>query len=32
MRETLDAMAKQYGYTEASARDAIVFLMRQRYA
>jgi serine protein kinase len=32
VRATLDAMAKKYGYTDASARDAIVFLMRQRYA
>lgn len=32
VRATLDAMAKKYGYTDGSARDAIVFLMRQRYA
>lgn len=32
VRSTLDVMAKKYGYTDASARDAIVFLMRQRYA
>lgn len=31
VRATLDAMASKYGYTDASARDAIVFLMRQRY-
>jgi predicted Ser/Thr protein kinase len=32
VRSTLDTMAKKYGYTDASARDAIVFLMRQRYS
>jgi predicted Ser/Thr protein kinase len=32
VRSTLDAMARKYGYTDGSARDAIVFLMRQRYA
>jgi serine protein kinase len=32
VRSTLDVMAKKYGYTDGSARDAIVFLMRQRYA
>jgi serine protein kinase len=32
VRATLDTMAKKFGYTDQSARDAIVFLMRQRYA
>lgn len=32
VRETLDALASRYGYTEASARDAIVFLMKKRHA
>jgi predicted Ser/Thr protein kinase len=31
-RATLDAMVSRFGYTEASARDAIVFLLRKRYA
>ena len=31
VRSTLDTMASRYGYTDASARDAIVFLIRQRY-
>jgi len=32
VRSTLDAMQKQYGYTDSSARDAVVFLMKKRYA
>ena len=31
-QETLDTMGKRYGYTEASAKDAIVFLVRRRYS
>jgi hypothetical protein len=31
-RATLDGMAARFGYTDASARDAIVFLMKKRYA
>ncbi len=32
VRSTLDLMASKYGYTDPSARDAIVFLMKKRYA
>ena len=32
VRTTLDTMAKKYGYTDSSARDAIVHLLRKRYA
>lgn len=32
VRSTLDGMAQRYGYTDSSARDAIVFLMKKRYA
>lgn len=32
VRSTLDGMAQRYGYTDGSARDAIVFLMKKRYA
>jgi serine protein kinase len=32
VRSTLDGMAKQFGYTDSSARDAIVFLTKKRYA
>lgn len=32
VQATMDAMAKRFGYTENSARDAIVFLVRKRYA
>ncbi|MBX7097779.1 MAG: serine protein kinase PrkA [Myxococcaceae bacterium] len=31
VRQTLDAMCQRYGYTDPSARDAIVFLVRKRY-
>jgi predicted Ser/Thr protein kinase len=31
VRSTLDQMATRFGYTEDSARDAIVFLVRKRY-
>jgi predicted Ser/Thr protein kinase len=31
-KATLEGMVSRFGYTEASARDAIVFLMRKRYA
>ncbi len=31
-QETLDTMGKRYGYTQASAKDAIVFLVRRRYS
>jgi hypothetical protein len=29
---TLEQMVKRFGYTEASAKDSIVFLVRKRYA
>jgi predicted Ser/Thr protein kinase len=29
---TMEALIKKYGYTEASARDAIVFLTKKRYS
>jgi predicted Ser/Thr protein kinase len=32
VRSTLDAMAQRYGYNDSSARDAIVFLVKKRYA
>jgi len=32
VRTTLEQMVSRFGYTEGSARDAIVFLMRKRYA
>ncbi len=32
VKATMDAMQQRYGYTEGSARDAIVFLVRKRYA
>jgi predicted Ser/Thr protein kinase len=32
VRSTLDAMGTRFGYTDGSARDAIVFLMKKRYA
>jgi len=32
VRQTLEQMTTKYGHTEASARDAIVFLMKKRYA
>ncbi len=32
VRNTMDEMVKRFGYTEASAKDAIVFLVRKRYA
>jgi serine protein kinase len=31
-RSTLDAMAQRFGYTDGSARDALVFLVKRRYA
>ncbi len=31
IRQTLDTMNQRYGYNDASARDAIVFLIRKRY-
>ena len=31
VRSTLDEMAKRFGYTDGSARDAIVFLVKKRY-
>jgi predicted Ser/Thr protein kinase len=31
VRSTLDQMASRFGYTETSARDAIVFLVARRY-
>ncbi len=31
-RSTLEVMGSRFGYTEASAKDAILFLMRKRYA
>lgn len=32
VRKTLDTMNQRYGYTDASAKDAVVFLTRRRYA
>lgn len=32
VRQMLDTMCQRYGYNDASARDAIVFLIRKRYA
>lgn len=32
VRSTLDTMGSRFGYTDSSARDAIVFLMKKRYA
>jgi len=32
VRTTLDQMVSRFGYTEASAKDAIVFLVKKRYA
>jgi len=32
VKQTLEQMTTKYGHTEASARDAIVFLMKKRYA
>lgn len=32
VRSTLDTMVSRYGYTDGSARDAIVFLVRKRYS
>lgn len=32
VRQTLDTLGKKYRYTDTSARDAVVFLMRKRYA
>lgn len=32
VQQTLEQMTTKYGHTEASARDAIVFLMKKRYA
>ncbi|MDP1824742.1 MAG: serine protein kinase PrkA [Archangium sp.] len=32
VRKTMDEMISRFGYTEASAKDAIVFLVRKRYA
>ena len=32
VKATIDAMQQRFGYTEGSARDAIVFLVRKRYA
>lgn len=32
VRRTLDQMTSKHGHTEASARDAIIFLMKKRYA
>ncbi len=31
-RSTLDEMARRFGYTDGSARDALVFLLKRRYA
>jgi predicted Ser/Thr protein kinase len=31
-RQTLETLGRQWGYTDASARDAISFLMKKRYA
>lgn len=32
VKSTMDEMINRFGYTEGSARDAIVFLVRKRYA
>ncbi|MEK7730132.1 MAG: serine protein kinase PrkA, partial [candidate division KSB1 bacterium] len=32
VRSTLDTLAQKFGYTDSSARDAIIFLMKKRYA
>jgi hypothetical protein len=32
VKSTLEEMVTRFGYTEASAKDAIVFLTRKRYA
>ena len=32
VRNTMDEMVTRFGYTEASAKDSIVFLVRKRYA
>ncbi|RYZ35319.1 MAG: hypothetical protein EOO72_12280, partial [Myxococcaceae bacterium] len=32
VQDTLKTMAERYGYCESCAKDAILFLMRQRYA
>ncbi len=32
VKKTMDEMVARFGYTEASAKDAIVFLVRKRYA
>ena len=32
VRNTMDEMVARFGYTEASAKDSIVFLVRKRYA
>ncbi|MGV3625916.1 MAG: PrkA family serine protein kinase [Archangium sp.] len=32
VKSTMDEMINRFGYTESSARDAIVFLVRKRYA
>ncbi len=32
VRSTLETMVSRYGYTDGSARDAIVFLVRKRYS
>lgn len=32
VRQTLDTMGRRFGYTDHSAKDAIVFLVRRRYA
>jgi serine protein kinase len=31
-RTTLDTLVQRFGYTEASARDAVQFLVRGRYS
>jgi hypothetical protein len=32
VEDTLKAMAQRYGYCEHCAKDAILFVMRERYA
>ncbi len=32
VRSTMEQMVSRFGYTEASARDSVVFLVRKRYA
>ncbi len=32
VKQTLERMISKYGHTEASARDAVVFLMKKRYS